>query len=281
MPVARRLTRRRFLTAAGVGLASCVGYALAIEPRWVSVVRRDLPIEQLPNELDGRTLIQISDLHVGPVPFDYLVSCVEQVNQLRPDLLVITGDYMTAREHEQLPRESELLGLIEAPPLGTFATLGNHDYGTGFRHVTTGDLVARTVAAAGITVLRNQQVNVAGLQLLGMDELWAGMFAPARTLRDYDAGRACLALSHNPDTLDHPDWGPYRGWVLSGHTHGGQCKAPFLDPPIVPVANKKWTSGEIDAGDGRRVYINRGLGFNKRVRFNARPEITHFTLRTA
>jgi predicted MPP superfamily phosphohydrolase len=66
---------------------------------------------------------------------------------------------------------------------------------------------------------------------------------------------------------------------LSGHTHGGQIKPPFLDPPIIPVRNKRYTAGKFDLGDGRFMYINRGLGYLRRVRFNARPEITVFTLK--
>ena len=71
------------------------------------------------------------------------------------------------------------------------------------------------------------------------------------------------------------------GWVLAGHTHGGQCKPPFLRPPALPVRNKRYSAGAIDAGNGRTLYINRGLGHLIRVRFNVRPEITLFTLRRA
>jgi hypothetical protein len=67
--------------------------------------------------------------------------------------------------------------------------------------------------------------------------------------------------------------------MLSGHTHGGQCKPPFLPPPLLPVRNKRYTSGEFDLGNGRSMYINRGLGYLRRVRFNARPEITAFRMK--
>ena len=69
--------------------------------------------------------------------------------------------------------------------------------------------------------------------------------------------------------------------MLSGHTHGGQCNFPLIGTPYLPVANRRYVEGEFDLGDGRRLYINRGLGFNRRIRFNARPEITAFTLRRA
>ena len=79
-----------------------------------------------------------------------------------------------------------------------------------------------------------------------------------------------------PKAVDRPDWSGYRGWVLSVHTHGGQCK-----PPLLPVANRRYTSGEFDLWDGRRLYINRGLRHLLRVRFNAPPEITVFELLSA
>ena len=87
-----------------------------------------------------------------------------------------------------------------------------------------------------------------------------------------------MALSHNPDTADRPVWGGMRGWILAGHTHGGQCRPPFLPPPILPVRNKRYSSGAFDVGPGRTMYVNRGLGYMLRVRFNARPELTLFTL---
>jgi predicted MPP superfamily phosphohydrolase len=85
-------------------------------------------------------------------------------------------------------------------------------------------------------------------------------------------------LSHNPDTVDEPGWGRYAGWILAGHTHGGQCKPPFLPPPLLPVRNRRYTAGEFTLSGGRRMYISRGIGHLQRVRFNVRPEVTVFHL---
>ena len=93
--------------------------------------------------------------------------------------------------------------------------------------------------------------------------------------------KATILLCHNPDGVDKPQWPGYRGWILAGHTHGGQCKPPFLPPPLLPVRNKRYTAGEIDLTDGTRMYINRGLGHLLRVRFNVRPRVTIFKLRHA
>jgi predicted MPP superfamily phosphohydrolase len=91
-------------------------------------------------------------------------------------------------------------------------------------------------------------------------------------------GLPTVILTHNPDTQDLPIWDDVQGWVLAGHTHGGQIKPPFLPPPILPVRNKRYTSGEFIVAPGRTMYINRGLGYLMRARFNARPELTLFTL---
>jgi len=90
-----------------------------------------------------------------------------------------------------------------------------------------------------------------------------------------------LVLCHNPDAADEDFWHGYRGWILAGHTHGGQCKPPFFPPPRLPVKNPRYTAVEFDLFDGRTMYINRGLGHLLRVRFNVRPEITIFRLMAA
>ena len=87
----------------------------------------------------------------------------------------------------------------------------------------------------GLTILRNQLSEVEGMQVVGLDDLWANQFNPSRVMPRVDTRRAALVLSHNPDTVDLPVWEDYSGWILSGYTHGGQCKPPFLPPPLLPV----------------------------------------------
>ena len=130
----------------------------------------------------------------------------------------------------------------------------------------------------GIRVLRNELVDVEGLQIVGLDDLWGGGFIPSHVLPKVDPNRAVIALSHNPDTVDLPVWNGFESWVLSGHTHGGQCKPPFLPPPLLPVTNKRYTAGEFALSGNRRMYINRGVGHLLHVRFNVRPEVTVFEL---
>lgn len=238
-----------------------------------------MPIRNLPEALQGRTLVQLSDLHIGRlVDPNYLIDCFRRVDDLNPALTVITGDFMSCRGPEQIGAVVDVMRHLRPGPLGAHAILGNHDYGASWSDHSTADTLCERLAALGIGVLRNQARDVAGLTLVGLDDLWAGRFRPEAVMPTLDPEQPALVLSHNPDTVDLPGWSNFRGWVLSGHTHGGQCKPPFLPPPLLPVQNRRYTRGGFDLGDGRGLYVNAALGYIRRVRFNVRPEITAFRM---
>lgn len=276
------LTRRQAIAAAvGAVVAAppATGlYAWGIEPHWLRVRRRDLPVAGLPPALAGRTLVQLSDLHVGPqVDAGYVTRALRRAAALDPDIVVCTGDWITYRGPGQFAELARVLAALPRGRLATVGILGNHDYGFGWRLTEVADRVAAVVADAGMRVLRNETHDVAGLTLIGLDDLWSPRFGPGPLLAAHGAGPA-IALCHNPDAVDRPVWAGFRGWILAGHTHGGQCKPPFLPPPLLPVANRRYTAGEFALDDGRRLYINRGIGHLLRARFNVRPEITAFRL---
>ena len=279
----RQFLRRGAVTIAAAG-AAATGYTWLIEPHWEEVVTRDLPVTGLPDALDGRRLVQLSDLHVGPrVDDDHLVSAFGRAASLRPEIVALTGDFLTyahSRGDAQYAHLRDVLSALPAGSLATVAILGNHDYGRGWSESVVASRVARILEQRGIAVLRNESVLVAGLDVVGVDDLWAHRSNVAAALEKRQ-GAASIVLCHNPDALDTLDWGDYRGWILAGHTHGGQCKPPFLPPPLLPVRNRRYAAGEVNLVDGRRLYVNRGLGHLIRVRFNVRPEITSFTLRRA
>jgi predicted MPP superfamily phosphohydrolase len=256
-------------------------YTWRVEPEWLEVVERRLPVARLPPDLAGRTLVQLSDLHVGSVDETYLVDTLQRTAALGPDFVVFTGDFVTAGVRDGAERLRGLLPHFPLGRLGTAASLGNHDY--GFRWSREKD-ASRVIAAAGdfgIPVLRNAPLLSHGLQIVGLDDLWSGRFDPATAFAEADPEAATIVLSHNPDTADLPGLQEYSGWILAGHTHGGQCKPPFLPPPILPVENRRYTAGEFALSGGRRMYINRGVGYILRVRFNVRPEVTLFHLERA
>jgi uncharacterized protein len=280
-----RLTRRSFFKLACSAVAGAGGagaYAHWVEPHWVEVVRRELPIAHLPPRLGGKLLVQLSDLHVGPdVDDGYLIRAFGLVGRLDPDVLALTGDFMTSVRGEEVGHALRVLARLRPARLATLAVLGNHDYGMGARDAVAAQRLAGGLRALGVEVLRNSARDVAGLTVAGLDDYWGPFFDPARVLSALDPTGANLVLCHNPDAVDRPGWCGYRGWVLSGHTHGGQCRPPFLRPPRLPVENKRYVAGEYDLGDGRKLYVNRALGHLLKVRFNVRPEITAFTLRRA
>ena len=138
--------------------------------------------------------------------------------------------------------------------------------------------VSGALRERGVTILVNETFDVQGLRILGLGDMWAGQMDLETGLARLGTGRPSLVLSHNPDTVDQPGWANYRGWILSGHTHGGQCKPPFLPPPFLPVLNRRYTAGEFELRGSRRLYISRGVGHLTQVRFNVRPEVTVFEL---
>lgn len=273
----RRQFLRRGLGAAGALAVPTGLYVWRVEPEWLEFVERPLPIAGLPADLAGRTLVQLSDLHVGGVDESYVRDVFERTAALRPDFVVCTGDFVTAGT-DSIPTLRRLLARFPRGRLGTATILGNHDYGYRWSEQKSADTVIAALEDEGLVVLRNEAIRLAGLQVVGLDDLWSGRFDPALAFADTDPDAATIVLSHNPDTVDLPGLQDYVGWILAGHTHGGQCKPPFLPPPLLPVANRRYTAGEFALSGERRMYVNRGVGYVLRVRFNVRPEVTLFRL---
>jgi predicted MPP superfamily phosphohydrolase len=274
--------------------ASAGFYAWRIEPHWVEIVRFPMPLANLPPSLEGRTLLHLSDLHVGPgVDSQYLIEAFQRAAALAPDFVALTGDFVSYGSAHEVRELVRVLRHLPLGRLGTLAALGNPDYGPGWRHVDVADRIARAVSDAGAAVLRNGACETGGVQFAGLADFWSPEFGAAprksrvasdeveRALSSLDRNRASIVLCHNPDVVDLPIWSDFEGWVLSGHTHGGQVRPPFLPPPIIPVRNKRYTAGVFDVGQGRSLYINRGLGHLLPVRFNVRPEMTLFTFEAA
>jgi predicted MPP superfamily phosphohydrolase len=272
---------KRLLQLSAVGALPFL-YSWQVEPFWVEFVAKKLPIKNLPEELDGKILMQISDLHVGNrFDWKFLIKSFQEAQQFKPDFVVYTGDFVnhgTPEDHESL---GKVMKKAIYGKLGTFGILGNHDYGKNWKDLGSSEMICEILENSGVTMLKNQQTELHGLNIIGFDDLWSPNFDPMEVMKDYDSSKANLVLCHNPDVCDKDVWNGYQGWILSGHTHGGQCRIPGIITPIVPVNNRKYVSGEIDLEDGRMLYINRAIGHSFQVRFMVRPEITVFTLTQA
>jgi uncharacterized protein len=275
------MQRRIFLQTgiAGIGLFTGI-YAHQIEPFWLEFVKKKMPVRNLPEGLIGKTLMQISDMHVGNrFDWQFIINSFKEAQRFEPDFVVYTGDFVSYDSAEQLTQLKEVMKHTVLGKIGTVGILGNHDYGKNWQQTEVADQITDILKQAQINVLRNEQKEINELNFIGLDDYWATNFNPQRALSNYDAQKANIVLCHNPDVCDLNVWNGYQGWILSGHTHGGQCKPPFLNAPLLPVKNKKYAQGEVDLKDGRTMYINRALGHLWQIRLNVRPEITIFELK--
>ena len=222
---------------------------------------------------DGLRIVQLSDLHIGKgVPDGRIISAVREVNALKPDLVVLTGDYVTNRR-DPLQRVPELLEPIEAPRV---AVMGNHDYWSGPDELHDG------LERIGISVLQNENT---ALRLRGVDFNVIGV--DDCTTQHDDVGRAYqgagkasrLVLTHTPSCAKKlPPWEDVL--CLSGHTHGGHWNVPKLTRGIYEAAGQPWYRGAYSVR-GNQLYVNRGMGFGKGTRLpriNSDPELSVITL---
>jgi uncharacterized protein len=272
--------KRRMILKSFLSLGAVAGiYAWQIEPFLLEFVRVKMPIKNLPDDLVGKTLMQISDMHIGD-RFNpkFISDSFQKAQKFAPDFVVYTGDFVSYKNDKQLKQLTDVFQHVVRGKLGTVGILGNHDYGKNWRESDVADNIVKILMDKGLIMLRNEQMNVHGLNIIGIDDYWGTNFHPSEVMTKWDENKANLVLCHNPDVADEPIWGNYRGWILSGHTHGGQCKPPFLDAPMLPVKNKRYAQGQIELSNGRTLYINRALGHLWQVRFNVRPEITIFEL---
>jgi len=282
--MAGRLTRRRILA---LGAAACLGggaiYTFGIEPVWLRTVELDVRLKGLAPEFDGFTIAQLSDFHVGAgVPLDYLHGAAALANEAQPDLVALTGDYVhRGGDTADTADAAAILKTLEAP---AYAVLGNHD-GAVYSSEGRPDRgavgrVRNALEKAGVSVLVNERITLrrgdARLHVAGLGDLWLGAFRP-RTVPLREPGAPTIALSHNPDTAKDLA-GLGADLILSGHTHGGQVSIPFLGPPILPVRHREFAAGHFDLG-GPQLYVNRGVGWLRRVRLFVRPEVTILRLR--
>jgi uncharacterized protein len=264
----RRTFIKRSLIAAPLATGAVAGYGKFIERHAVEVVRLEMSVG-IPEPL---TIAFVSDFHFDPLyETEYLTRVLAILSESSPDMILYGGDFLSSTTD----RFDELLDILRTAnaPLGTYAVLGNHDQWINANVVSTG------LASCGITVLRNQSLPLARREqwfLTGLESYWSG--APnTLSIENTRSDARHILLVHEPDSFDLLT-DPRIVLQLSGHTHGGQIRVPFAGAIHVPSWGKNYTAG-LYSRDGRRLYVNRGIGtVGKHFRVNCRPEITLLTL---
>lgn len=300
------LTRRAFLTDLGLGcaVAGVAGSGVAgtlVTPWSIRVRRFEVPMADLPASLDGLRIVQLTDTHLGPrIPESHVAHAVQVAIEQRPDLVVLTGDYVNNNSDGLAERAAALFEPLVASggaTCGVVGVLGNHD------HYADGPRVARAMRAVGVHMIDNDRVYLdaasrrlvdappeTGLCIAGLGDLYEDEVNIRRALRDTPSDMPCVLLSHNPDVAEDIWYEPpYTSAVgttervdlmLAGHTHGGQVRLPLVGAPIVMSRHgSKYARGLVHA-PGCTVIVSAGIGMSiLPVRFGVPPEVVCVTLR--
>ncbi|MFN6963519.1 MAG: metallophosphoesterase [Pyrinomonadaceae bacterium] len=239
------------------------------EASTLSLESVEIRLARLPKRLDGLRIIHLSDIHHSPfTPLEHIERAVRVANRLKPDVFVLTGDYVS-HEPEYIAPVARVLGGLRSP-LGTFACLGNHD------HWTDAQIVTDEFRSAGINVLINEGLRIeaapgAGFWLAGVDDYMVGKTDLASALKGSYPDEMKLLLAHNPIIFRQA---VRRGvdLMLSGHTHGGQVKLRDASRKLLP--RRRLTAG-LHERKGSQIYITRGIGtVVLPVRYQCPPEIS-------
>ncbi len=298
-----RISRRGFLSLGCGAVAGSVTtcllgslYATQVEPLWIEVTWVDIHLAGLPPAPEGLAIALLGDFHLGRnVSRQQVRKAVEMANGLKPDLILLTGDFVTGSARYSVACGEELAAL-EAPH-GVYAVLGNHD------NWTDPDQVADNVGAGGVTVARDEafavEVGDGRIWLVGIEDTGYTAGFVGGSFRDFEAAWKAkrlrleeilealpedeprLLLVHNPDFAEMLPHGCI-DLALCGHMHGGQVRVPFLGAPVMPSFFGDKYAGGLVQGPSSLVYVNRGIGLiSPPIRFNCRPEITLLRLRQA
>ena len=282
-----RWRRVIWTTLSSVGLTGA--HALPVNRRWVEIHRRAMPLRDLDPALAGLRIVQISDLHYSPVVWSrYLFQFIDWINEVEPDLVVVTGDLITGG-YRYANRIADILARLRARH-GVICTFGNHDYSVYGKALKgesrrRGDYLEKSLVRRGLIVLRNQTHYLKPdgaerpLAIVGLDDEWTGNIDPARAFADVDPRLPIICLNHNPVNTQQMMAYPWQ-WMLAGHTHGRQVGASSVGRRLYPKRFRHFTHGYYSV-NGRHLYVNRGLSYGQRMLEWCRPEVTVFKLEEA
>jgi uncharacterized protein len=264
----------KILTLAFVAIFVLTAYVRKVEPTWIEVVQVPITLPRLSPALEGYRIVQITDIHAdGWMDADRIKRITQQVNDQKPDLIALTGDFVTQSAEEFSPALKSFSAL--SAPDGAIAILGNHD------EATNPQLITDVLESINIRVLKNQVITLDRkeglLNIAGLGDAWSGEDDMPRILQQLPGIGASIMLAHEPDVADRTAETKKFDLQLSGHSHGGQVSLPFIKL-ITPPMGHKYPVGQYQVGDLIQ-YTSRGVGTSGiRARFNCRPEITVITL---
>lgn len=276
-----RTTRRRFLLGSvfgGVGAAgSSYAYMRLWESGWIEINRHKITASH-PN--DPIRILHLSDLHASrAVSLGYLRRAIQTGLDQKPDLICLTGDFITWKYRQFEEYAKVLSPLSEMAP--AYACLGNHDGGS-WAHgrmkigMQSSQPVKHLLEQSGIELLHNRNttvtINNRSITLVGLGDLWNRECRPSTAFAETETQNDTVVLSHNPDTKDLISEQPWT-LMLSGHTHGGQVFLPGLGAPLAPVKDKRFVRG-LHRYNDRWIHITKGLGNLHGLRLNCRPEVS-------
>jgi predicted MPP superfamily phosphohydrolase len=280
------MTRRNFLIASASAAGGLALYSNDVSRHELTVTYPTFLIDNLSPAFHGFRFVQISDLHLEEYTEDFVLRrVIRRVNQLKPDMVLITGDFISRGpmsigvSYSAAARCAELLTGLECPL--RYGILGNHDAAVG------SSVIRGHMEYNGLPMLVNEYVRIERngehLFLCGLDDIAYG----SPNLEDAIPAAPdapVILMAHEPDYADtiatHPR-GPLIDLILSGHTHGGQIRIPGFRPLALPVLGKHYAEGHFQVGSSQ-LYVNRGIGtVGIPFRLNCPPEITLGTLMPA
>lgn len=240
------------------------------EHRWFQVTEHDLTV---PGLVEPLTILHLTDVHIR-APGPDLSEICRRLREMRPDLVLITGDIVTRGWTPDAV--SQFLDALPPAPLGRFAVMGNWEY---WADAPPGPWAER-LAQHGVTLLREQWEDVGPLIIAGTDDQWAGDPDPAALLRGLPAGRPVVMMTHSPDLFPRLV-DPRVRLVLAGHTHGGQVRLPGLGALWSPKGTGPYVGGWYQQDD-THLFVSRGLGWSVApLRLYCPPELAWLRLGVA
>lgn len=245
------------------------------ESQSLIIEQQTICLNKFPSALDGLRVVQLSDVHHSPLTSaEQILRSVKIANELEPDLILLTGDYVS-HEIKFVAPVAQMLGKLQAK-YGVYAVLGNHD------HWTDADLVTKLLQAEKVRVLINEgfrlQIANASFWLCGVDDTMAGLADLDSALSGSKPDEFKFLMCHNPVILSEAERAGV-DFIVSGHTHGGQIRIRQNEEKLILPRNRR-ASGLRSKGK-TQIYISRGIGtVVLPVRFQCPPEVTLLELRS-